>query len=284
MERISFRLFAVGLFVLSATTLDWTGGRQAVAGPRTDEAPVVFVAQDYGFAGPDHIPAGVTRLQIVNQGHAPHHIQVIKLLQGKTAEDFRAAIKADPDRFPNWIKYVGGPNAVIPGGDSLATMLLSEGDYLLVCLIPDQKGVPHVALGMLKALSVKGVRPTLASEPKAGLTITQADFRFSLSGAVTSGTRTIQVKNHGTQTHEVVVVKLDPGATAKDWAAAFEPDASGPPPGTPVGGVVGLEAGDHAFFDVRFEPGHYGLLCFFPDPVTGKPHFAQGMTSEFTVH
>jgi hypothetical protein len=47
--------------------------------------------------------------------------------------------------------------------------------------------------------------------------------------------------------------------------------------------VVGLETGGHGFFTAQFEPGHYGLICFFPDPATGKPHFAQGMTADFIV-
>jgi hypothetical protein len=89
--------------------------------------------------------------------------------------------------------------------------------------------------------------------------------------------------NHGRQPHEVVVVKLAPDSTAKDFTAAFEPGASGPPPGIPVGGIVRLEGGEYAFFATNLEPGHYGLICFLPDAETGQPHLARGMTLEFTV-
>lgn len=283
MLRIASRSVTVPLFLLLVVALDWADGHRAIAGPPTEDSPIVFVADDYKFSGPDLIPAGVTTLQVVNRGQDLHHIQLLKLLQGKTAADFRAAIKADPGRLPRWITFVGGPNAVLPGSDAVATMTLAEGDYLLICIIPNKEGVPHMALGMQKPLTVKGLKPTLISEPKAALTVTQADFRFDLSRAVTAGLHTIQVMNYGTQPHEVVVLKLDPGASAKDFAAAFEPGASGPPPGKPIGGVVGLTAGEHAFFTARFEPGRYGLICFFPDPATGQPHFAKGMTSEFTV-
>jgi hypothetical protein len=272
----------VFFFLLLGPVLSWVdGSRVAAAAP--NGSAVVFVAHDYGFAGPDRIPAGVITMQVVNKGQDPHHIQLLKLLQGKTAEDFRAAITADPTRLPKWIKYVGGPNAILPGSESVATMNLAEGEYLLICLIPNKEGVPHMVLGMQKPLSVRGGKPTLVSEPKPGLTITLADYRFTQSQPITAGSHTIRVMNHGTQPHEVVLLKLDPGASAKDFGAAFEPGASGPPPGKPVGGVVGLESGEHAFFTARFEPGRYGLICFFPDPVTGKPHFMHGMTSEFTV-
>jgi hypothetical protein len=277
------RFFSLlGMFVF-LSALHGMDSHQAYAGGRNHDSAVLYVAHDYGFTGPDQIPAGMATLQVVNKGRDAHHVQLLKLMPGKTAADFRAAIKANPSGFPKWVKFVGGPNAVLPGGESVAMMTLAEGEYLLICLIPNKEGVPHVALGMEKPLSVKGARPSIVSEPKAGLTITQADFRFDLSSQVTAGTHTIQVMNHGTQTHEVVLLKLDPGASAKDFGAAFEPGASGPPPGQPIGGVVGIETGQHAYFNARFEPGRYGLICFFPDPATGKPHFAQGMTSEFTV-
>ncbi len=274
-------------FCLSATLVLATA-LHALAGPQgsasgTAGTPVVFTAHDHGFTGPDRISAGIVTMQVVNNGQNPHHIQLLQLLQNKTAEDFRAALAADPSRFPQWIKFVGGPNAVLPGSESAATMTLSEGNYLLICLIPDQKGVPHLALGMQKPLSVIGSNPTLVSEPKAELTITLADYSFSPSRPITTGSHTIQVMNHGTQPHEVVVLKLDPGASAKDFGAAFEPGASGPPPGKPIGGVVGLDSGGQAFFTARFEPGRYGLICFFEDPVSRKPHFTQGMATEFTV-
>jgi hypothetical protein len=283
MPRMLVQSVTMLLFLLLGPTLDWIDRGGAAAGPRIDGSAVVFVAHDYGFTGPDRIPAGVTMMQVVNKGQDPHHIQLLRLLEGKTAEDFRMALSADPTRLPNGVQFVGGPNAILPDSDSVAAMNLAEGEYLLVCLIPNKDGVPHMALGMQKALSVKGGKPTLISEPKADLTIVLADFRFAQSHPITAGSHTIQVMNHGTMPHEVVVLKLDPGASARDFGAAFEPGASGPPPGKPIGGVVGLESGAHAFFTARFEPGRYGLICFFPDPITGKPHFAQGMTTEFTV-
>jgi len=278
------RFVTLLLFVILASALNWMDAHRAIAASRADDSPVVFVANDYGFDGPARIPAGVTRLQVVNKGQDLHHVQVLKLLEGKTAADFRAAMKANQGGFPAWIKFVGGPNAVSPGGESVATMTLTEGEYLLICLIPNKAGVPHVALGMEKPLSVKGAKPTLVSEPKANVTITQADYHFSLSSGVRAGSQTIQVVNHGTQPHEVVLVKLAPGVAVAEFVATFESGASGPPPGKPIGGVVGIERGDHAYFTTRLEPGHYGLICFFPDPATGKPHFAQGMMKEFIVN
>ncbi len=244
---------------------------------------VVLVAHDYGYTGPDRIAAGMTTVEIVNQGTDLHHAQIVKLAPGRTPEEFVAAMKQNPTRWPGWVKFVGGPNGVVPGERATATMQLDAGHYLVLCIIPDKHGVPHVMLGMEKELTVVPVSAVAFDEPAADLTITQRDFHFDLSKPLTAGTHTIHVKNAGSQPHEVLVVQLAPGASVKDFVAAFEPGATGPPPGKPVGGVVGIDRGGRAFFTSTFEPGRYALICFLPDQSTGREHFTQGMVDEFTV-
>jgi hypothetical protein len=248
-----------------------------------DETSVAFVARDYGFSGPDRLPAGLTNIRIVNQGRDLHHIQFLKLLGGKTAADFRAAIAADGSRLPNWVEYAGGPNAHVPGSQAAATVNLTEGDYVLICWIPDKNGVPHAVLGMQKALSVRGAKPTKVSAPQPALSVKQVDYQFILSKPIRPGVHTIEVRNDGTQAHELVVVRLLADASVQDAIASFEPGASGPPKGVLVGGITGIEKGDRVTFTGEFEPGRYGLICFIPDRATGRPHFLHGMASEFTV-
>ncbi len=278
MARSFVTIVVSGLVVLGLSTVEL-----AQANPRDSAgSPVIFTAHDYGFDGPERIPAGLTTIAVINKGQDLHHIQLLRLEDGKSAEDFRQAMNANGGRLPGWVRFVGGPNAIVPGGKSAATMHLAEGQYVLICLIPTNEGVPHVALGMQKPLSVANGKPSLVSEPQAGVTITQSDFRFALSTAVKAGSHVVRVVNDGTQPHEVVLVKLAPGATAKSFGEASE-SGSGAPPGVPVGGIVGVEKGEQGYFTADFEPGRYGLICFFPDPATGKPHYSQGMTTEFTV-
>ena len=272
---------ALWALVVVATVWGWSISA-AAAGARGDE-PVVFLAHDYGFTGPDRIPAGITTVQVVNQGKDLHHVQIVQLAEDKTAEDFQAAMKAHPSHPPAWAKLVGGPNAVMPGSEATATMALTAGHYLLLCLIPDSKGVPHVALGMVKPLTIMPTKHPVTQQPATDLTITLSDFAFALSQPITAGRHTVHVTNTGAQPHEVVLVKLDDGKTVKDFGAAFAPGASGPPPGRAMGGVVGIEQGASAFFTGQFEPGRYGLICFFPDGKSGAPHFAKGMMLDFSV-
>ena len=282
---MGYALYGYLVFVLTMVTVLPADARdrQRADEARSSDSVVVFVAHDYGFSGPDRLPAGVTTVRIVNQGQDLHHIQFLKLLEGKTAVDFRAAVATDPSRLPDWVQYAGGPNAHLPGSLATATVNLTEGDYVVMCWIPDKQGVPHVALGMQKAVSVRGGKPTRVSTPKASLTITQIDYQFVLSKRIASGLHTIEVMNHGTQPHELVLVKLAPGAAVKDVIAAFGPGAADPPPGELIGGITGIERGERVHFTAEFQPGNYGIICFIPDTVTGRPHFLHGMTAEFTV-
>lgn len=272
-------------FVVAATSVPVLAGTSPRAmDVRTENASVEFVARDYGFSGPDRLPAGLTTVRILNEGQDLHHIQFLKLLHGKAAADFRAAVAADPAHLPEWVLYAGGPNAHRPGDQASATLNLTEGDYVLTCWIPDKNGVPHVALGMQKALSVQGGKAVKVSSPAASVVIKQVDYQFSFSKPMKAGLQTIEVVNHGKQPHEVVVVKLSPGATVHDVITSFEPGSSSPPRGELVGGITAIEKGDRMYFTGMFEPGRYGLICFAPDAGDGRPHFLHGMTSEFTVN
>lgn len=63
-----------------------------------------FTAEDYGFDGPDVLPAGMLVVRLANRGSEPHHIQLLRLENGKSPEDLKAALQ--------------GPLLTIPPGPS----------------------------------------------------------------------------------------------------------------------------------------------------------------------
>ncbi|MBI3812432.1 MAG: hypothetical protein HY283_09560 [Nitrospirae bacterium] len=260
-----------------------------VAATQSAVHEVTFETTGMSFKGPESIPAGLTLVRIVNKGTDLHHVQLIRLTDGKTAEDFSAAVKAapfdpmGPAAAPAWVHFIGGPNGAIPGASATAVMNLEPGNYVLICFIPDSKGVAHIALGMTKALKVTGAADTGVSEPKETIVITAMDFKLVPDKAIAAGTQTIRFNNAGTQPHEVLVVQLPPDKSVKDFVAAFEPGHAGPHPGKPISGMTGVDKGGHAFFTAKFEPGRYGLICFFMDEMKKAPHFALGMMQDFTV-
>jgi uncharacterized cupredoxin-like copper-binding protein len=255
----------------------------SVASAATDRAGATFIARDFTITGPDRIAGGITTIEMLNQGATAHHLQLVSLPAGKSADDLAAAIQADPKRLPSWIRYLGGPNAVVPGERTAATVHLESGSYVVLCLIPDEHGVPHYARGMQRPLRVEGGTVAHPVEPTGDVTLTQVDFAFGVSHPITHGPHTIQVVNRGTITHEAVLMRLAPGSTTADLLASLAPGAPAPVRGKPIGGIVGVEPGTRAYFTADFQPGTYVWICLFPDTETGAVHAARGMVTEFTV-
>jgi len=76
---------------------------------------VSFTAKEFAFEGPDTIPAGLTMIHLTDAGQQLHHVQLIKLEQGKTFADYQAAVKdmtSGPP--PAWAVPYGGVNPPAP--------------------------------------------------------------------------------------------------------------------------------------------------------------------------
>ena len=254
----------------------------ADAAPVASAAPsaVTVVTTDYTFDAPSELPAGLTTFRLVNQGPSLHHIQLVKFGDGKTFADFMAALKAGGPP-PKWASMEGGPNPSELGDTSSTAVMLEPGNYAMLCFIPGPDGIPHVAKGMVRPLTVTG-SGAAGSEPEAEVVMKLVDYDFELSKPLTAGRYTIRIDNAGPQEHEVAIVKLDAGKEPMDFAKWGEKQV-GKAPGTLHGGVSGIMPGDKAFVEVDLAPGEYGLICFVPDSKDGKGHYHHGMAKKVTV-
>lgn len=247
---------------------------------------VTITATEYKFDAPAEIPAGLTNLRMVNSGKEHHHATLIKLDSGKTFEDLMNGMKAMKPGTPppGWVIPAGGPNAVGSGATSALTMVLEPGNYAIVCFIPDPKGVPHVAHGMTKALTVTPNANANMTEPTADITVTMSDYKFDFSQPLTAGKHTLKLVTAPGQPHEFTFFKLPPGKTAADIPKYVEAGMKGEPPAMPIGGVGGVAAGRASYYTVDLTPGDYAIVCFLEDAGDGKPHFAHGMIQQVTVN
>ncbi|HEY9506680.1 MAG TPA: hypothetical protein VIQ27_11950, partial [Gemmatimonadales bacterium] len=242
---------------------------------------VTVIASDYSFDAPAEVPAGLTTFKLVNRGPSIHHVQLVKLNEGKTMDDFMAALKAGGPP-PKWATMEGGPNPPEIGDTSTTVVALEPGNYAMLCFVPGPDGVPHVAKGMVRPLTVTAGTGASAAAPVADVVMKLVDYDFELSKPLAAGRHTIEVENSGPQEHELVIVKLDSDKEAMDFAMWGE-KMSGKPPGTLHGGVSGIMPGDKAFVEVDLAPGQYGLICFVPDSKDGKGHYRHGMAKTVTV-
>ena len=269
---------------------DATPNADTSAAATTAAAPVAptvvtISAKDFSYEAPDTIQAGAVTLRLVNNGAELHHVQLLKLSDGKSYADLVAGFKAmkPTDAPPPWIHDVAGPNSPLPGGgNSQVTESLEPGDYAIVCLIPGTDHVPHMMKGMMKSLTVVPATGAAASLPTADITVSMSDYAWSVTPEITAGKHIIKIENTAAQSHEMFIAALAPGKTAADLAAWAE-HMTGPPPAKPIGGISGMAKGGVAYIPVDLAPGEYGLFCFLPDAKDGKPHVAHGMLKQFTV-
>lgn len=267
-------------------TADSTSAAAAPAAATAGSPNVVAItASEYKFEMPDQIPAGLTTFKLSDAGKELHHATLIKLDSGKTVADLSNGIKNMKPGTPppGWVIPSGGPNAVAPGSSGELTMVLQPGNYAVACFIPDSKGVPHVAHGMIKALTVTPNSNANVTEPTADVTVTLKDYQFDFSTPLTAGKHTIKIVTAPGQPHEFTFFQLAPGKSAKDLTKYVETGMKGAPPGKPIGGVSAMAAGDAAYYDVDLTPGDYAIICFLEDGKDGKPHYTHGMIQQIKV-
>ena len=242
---------------------------------------VTVVANDFAFQAPSEIPAGVTRFILEARGQQIHHATIARLEDGKTVADLMEAFKT-PGPPPSWVTFVGGPNVPDPGAEANATLDLAPGSYVLICFVDTPDKVPHFAKGMFHAFTVTPAA-TMAPAPNADISLVLSDYVFTFDKPLTAGRHTIKVENTATQDHEIELVKLAPGKTLADFEKWLAAGMAGPPPGSAVGGIAGMEPGTVNYFDVDLTPGEYVAICFVPDEKDGKPHLMHGMVKQFSV-
>lgn len=255
--------------------------------PPPPAAPTINVvtvhAADYAYTAPDTIPSGPTMIQLINGGPSLHHVSLVRLDSGRTFDSLTAALR-HPGPPPMWMIPVAGPNASQVGDTSWVTTTLEPGHYAMLCFIPDSTMKPHFASGMIRPLEVIAATGAVAAEPTADAEIHMADYGFTESAPLTAGRHVIKVTNDGAQPHEMVLVRLDSGTTATQFANWGEHGLKGPQPhARAIGGVSAMMPGAHTLMIVTLAPGRYGLICFAPDVRDGRSHWLHGMIKEFTV-
>lgn len=287
--RSTMRLLSLAVVVAVAGCSVKEAPKEAdsAAAPVAAAAPNVvnIIATDYKFDAPDSIPAGLTTFRMTDSGKELHHATLIRLDSGKTAADFEAGMKTMKPGTPppGWVIPAGGPNAVAPGNTSELTMAVEPGNYVLVCFIPDAKGVPHVAHGMFRGLTVTSNASANMTEPTADIEVTLKDYQFDFSRPLTAGKHTLKITTAPGQPHEFTFFQLMPGKTVADLTKYVETGMAGPPPAVPIGGVAAVAAGRSSFYTVDLKPGDYAIVCFLEDAKDGKPHFVHGMAQQIKV-
>ena len=152
-----------------------TGDPKSEASPATGDT-LTITTTEYAFEIPT-ITAGTHLMQLTNDGKQVHMAALVKLEDGKTAQDVLDYIEeVGISTPPSWVMDVGfgvaAPGKTIPmassaqgpGGDPAAGIDFPAGNYVAVCFVregmttleqrDDPKAQLHVAMGMIQEFTV----------------------------------------------------------------------------------------------------------------------------------
>lgn len=252
--------------------------------PATPAPPVLtIIATDFAFTVPGGanatVPAGPVTFRLVNHGKEIHMMGVV-LLGDTTASAF---IRALGNKHLIGTE-VGGVNGVAPGDTATSTVLVEPGNAVVACFITSADGTVHVLKGMVAPFRVLPNTAPEAAEPHTTFDIALHDYTITMPNGLHAGPHLFRVDNRGTVTHDLLLLRLSPGADTTDAMAWLRTPAVGSPRAHPIGGIVGEDHGLHSYFFADLTPGNYMVLCWMPDVKTGVPHFyAHHMWTTFHV-
>lgn len=111
--------------------------------------------KDFMFEMPASLPAGKNVIKVTNDGPETHEFNILRLEEGKTADDVKQFLTGASDGPPPFAP-VGGMNGLDLGISGYAELDLTPGKYVAICNIPSPKGngAPHFMLGMIQEFTV----------------------------------------------------------------------------------------------------------------------------------
>ena len=119
------------------------------------EADVRMILDDYSFGLSKVITPGRHTIQVENRASQAHEVVVVKLADGKTAQDFIPWVGTIPRQGTGPGEIVGGVTGLAKGEVNIVTLDFTPGRYALVCFVPDAgDGMPHFMHGMVQEFSV----------------------------------------------------------------------------------------------------------------------------------
>lgn len=254
--------------------------RPVRAGPiQGDE--LVVIATDDSLDSPEQVEAGLVNIRLFNRGKRLHSVLLIKVERLERLQTIADLLRTN-DWNVTWIRPLGGPERVVPGGMSTAIMRLEPGRYILADL-GDGIGQGRLAIdfAMLKELSVLGPERRMPLPPTE-LSVVLTEWAITLTAPLAAGRRTVRVENMGRTEHNVWVVRLLPGHTmgeARQWVER----PTGSLPFEAVGGTTTLAPGRNLNLTLDLLPGEYALICGLWNPLSKKTHSAHGMFKQVTV-
>ncbi|MDX6608031.1 MAG: hypothetical protein QOD14_2571 [Solirubrobacterales bacterium] len=275
------------------------GAAAAIAGcgggssnnPTTLSLKIGEAGKAASFQAPKTAKGGLVKVELTNQGKAPHGVQFIQYTSGHTMAEVLQQLGGQSNVIPPWAKLEGGVGSVPAGQTGTATVNLPQGNYVLVDAAalsgPGPSSGPPATTGMTLSGGSTGDLPSTDAQVSAD-TAGHDKYKWDISG-LTTGTNQVTFNSKGDQAvHTIVAVPIKGQAPPlsqiqKDLAS------SGPPPsyvdarGIQSSAILDGGLSQTTTLDLK-KPGQYLFFCPLMDrDGKGKSHDQEGLLAVQTV-
>lgn len=111
-----------------------------------------MILRSYSFEIDSVLKPGRRMLRVENQADEPHEVFIARVPEGGSVEKIMAWLRKPSNPPP--FEPVGGTMALSKGESAFAALDLTAGQYVLMCFVPAKDGLPHVAHGMVRVITV----------------------------------------------------------------------------------------------------------------------------------
>jgi hypothetical protein len=228
--------------------------------------------------GAGSLHAGFVRLEVRNEGRGEHGIELVQLKRPLTTMQLLQGFAAEKRAL---FEALGGIQQVVPGRPWQMTERLGSGSYALLDFA--QNGPkPNYARGLYKRFDVAptqggGVPPATVGE----IDMHDFHFDFRLSDGF-SGRGVVKITNLGKTSHEISLVRIEPGHTQHEVLSLILAGATKPPAWASIVELLSvLDPAKTAYVRFDLSPGRYVALCLMTEPGSQTPHAQLGMIGTF---
>ena len=253
---------------------------KASAGQPAQHVSVSARDTELVVTGVSALRAGFVRLEVRNEGHGQHGIELVRLKRPLATLELLEAFAAEK---PDLLEALGGIQQVVPGRPWEMTERLESGSYALLDFA-ENGPKPNYARGLFKRFEVapsrgSGVPPTAAGQ------IDMRDFSFDLRLPDDfTGRELVKIANLGQTSHEITLARIEPGHTQEQVLNLILAGATRPPKWASVFELLSvLDPGNTVYVRANLPSGRYVALCLMNEPGSEELHAQHGMIGTFDV-
>jgi hypothetical protein len=280
--RVLF-LAAIGAVVAIAGC----GGSSNNSNPTTLSLKISDNGKSASFQAPKTAKGGLVKVELANQGKAPHGVQFIQYTAGHTEQDVLQQLGANTNAIPSWVKLEGGIGSVAPGQTGTATVNLPQGNYVIVDAAalggPGPSSGPPATAGLTLSGGDTGDLPSTDGNITAASAGTNK-WKWEISGLKT-GSNQITFDSKGNPSEDIHTIIAVPVKGQAPPLSQIQKDlaSSGPPPSyvdpSQIQSTALLDAGSSQTTTLDLKtPGQYIFFCPLTDRNgKGKSHDQEGL-------